>query len=37
MGYDDPVGLVETTPGLSAEDRARILGRTAATLLGLER
>jgi aminocarboxymuconate-semialdehyde decarboxylase len=37
MGYDDPVGLVETTPGLSAEDRARILGRTAAALLGLER
>ena len=37
MGYDDPVGLVEATPGLAAQDRARILGGTAATLLGLNR
>jgi aminocarboxymuconate-semialdehyde decarboxylase len=35
MGIDDPVGLVEATPGLSAEERRMILGGTAATLLGL--
>jgi aminocarboxymuconate-semialdehyde decarboxylase len=37
MGDDDPVGLVEATPGLSEEDRARILGANAAGLLGLDR
>ena len=36
MGCDDPVGLVEATPGLSADDRDRILGGTAAALLGLD-
>jgi aminocarboxymuconate-semialdehyde decarboxylase len=35
MGDDDPVGLVEATPGLSDDDRARILGGNAARLLGL--
>ena len=35
MGFYDPVGLVEATPGLSDENRGRILGGNAATLLGL--
>lgn len=35
MGFYDPVGLVEATPGLSDEDRERILGGNAAGLLGL--
>jgi aminocarboxymuconate-semialdehyde decarboxylase len=37
MGDDDPVGLVEATPGLSDDERARILGVNAAGLLGLDR
>lgn len=36
MGEADPVGLVERTPGLSAEDRALIAGGNAVRLLGLE-
>ncbi len=36
MGDDDPVGLVEATPGISDDDRARILGGNAARLLGLD-
>jgi aminocarboxymuconate-semialdehyde decarboxylase len=36
MGESDPVGLVERTPGLSADDRARILGGNAARLLRLQ-
>jgi len=36
MGDYDPVGLVEATPGLSDDDRARILGVNAAGLLGLD-
>jgi aminocarboxymuconate-semialdehyde decarboxylase len=35
MGFYDPVGLVEATPGLSDDDRGRILGGNAAQLLGL--
>jgi aminocarboxymuconate-semialdehyde decarboxylase len=35
MGFYDPVGLVEATPGLSDDDRGRILGGNAALLLGL--
>lgn len=35
MRPDDPVGLVRSVPGLSQEDRAAILGGTAAGLLGL--
>jgi hypothetical protein len=35
MGFYDPVGLVGSTPTLSADDRRRILGGTAAALLGL--
>ncbi len=37
MGDDDPVGLIGATPGLSDEDRARILGGNAAGLLGFDR
>jgi aminocarboxymuconate-semialdehyde decarboxylase len=36
MGYYDPVGLVEKTASLSADDRRKILGATAAALLKLE-
>lgn len=36
MGEDDPVGLVERTPGLSDEERGLICGRNAARLLGLD-
>ncbi|MDQ1503811.1 MAG: aminocarboxymuconate-semialdehyde decarboxylase [Actinomycetota bacterium] len=36
MGFYDPVGLVEGTPSLSPEDRRRILGGNAASLLGLD-
>ena len=35
MGFYDPVGLVEATPGLTDDDRRSIPGGTAATLLGL--
>jgi aminocarboxymuconate-semialdehyde decarboxylase len=35
MGFYDPVGLVERTPGLSDDDRRRILGGNAAMLLDL--
>jgi aminocarboxymuconate-semialdehyde decarboxylase len=37
MGFYDPVGLLDKTASLSDEDRARILGGTAAGLLKLER
>jgi aminocarboxymuconate-semialdehyde decarboxylase len=36
MGFYDPVGLVEKTASLSADDRRKILGDTAATLLKLD-
>lgn len=36
MGFYDPVGLVEKIPSLSDEDRAKILGGTAAALLKLD-
>ena len=36
MGFYDPVGLVEKTASLSADDRRQILGDTAATLLKLD-
>jgi aminocarboxymuconate-semialdehyde decarboxylase len=35
MGETDPVGLVNRTPALTAEDRARIVGGNAARLLRL--
>jgi aminocarboxymuconate-semialdehyde decarboxylase len=35
MGFYDPVGLVNGTPGLSDDERRRILGGNAAELLGL--
>lgn len=35
MGESDPVGFVGRTPGLSAAERAAILGDNAAALLGL--
>ncbi len=35
MGEEDPVGLVERTPGLSDEEREMIWGGNAARLLGL--
>jgi aminocarboxymuconate-semialdehyde decarboxylase len=35
MGEEDPVGLVERTPGLSDEEREMIRGGNAARLLGL--
>ncbi|MEX1104552.1 MAG: amidohydrolase family protein, partial [Dehalococcoidia bacterium] len=35
MGEDDPVGLVERTPGLSQADRELITGGNAARLLGI--
>jgi aminocarboxymuconate-semialdehyde decarboxylase len=36
MGESDPVGLVNRTPNLTAQDRARIRGLNAARLLGIE-
>lgn len=35
MGFYDPAGLVAATPGLSDDDRHRILAGNAAALLGL--
>lgn len=35
MGLEDPVGVVERIAGLSAEERAGIIGGTPAKLLGL--
>jgi aminocarboxymuconate-semialdehyde decarboxylase len=35
MGFYDPVGLISATPGLSDDDRRRILAGNAAGLLGL--
>ena len=35
MGESDPVGLVNRTSNLTAEDRARIRGLNAARLLGI--
>ena len=37
MGEPDPVRLVESIDGLSASDRALVLGGNAARLLGIER
>jgi aminocarboxymuconate-semialdehyde decarboxylase len=36
MGEDDPVGLLERTPGLSPAERELIAGGNAARLLGIE-
>ena len=36
MGEIDPVGFIEGSPGLTAADRAAILGGNAARLLGLD-
>jgi aminocarboxymuconate-semialdehyde decarboxylase len=36
MGEEDPVGLVDRTPGLSGEDKALVLGGNAARLLRLD-
>ena len=35
MGEDDPVGLIERTPGLSAEEREMLVGGNAARLRGI--
>jgi aminocarboxymuconate-semialdehyde decarboxylase len=35
VGEADPVGFITTAPGLSAADKAAILGKNAAMLLGL--
>jgi aminocarboxymuconate-semialdehyde decarboxylase len=35
MGEVDPIGFIESSPGLTAADRAAILGGNAARLLGL--
>ncbi len=35
MGEEDPVGLLERTPGLTAEERDMVAGGNAARLLGL--
>ena len=37
MGYEDPVGLVESLRGIDEDERARILGGTAARLLQITR
>ena len=34
MGYEDPLGRLDATPGLTAEERAQICGGTARALLG---
>ena len=36
MGEDDPIGMIEGTPGLDDVERRAILGRNAARLLNLE-
>jgi predicted TIM-barrel fold metal-dependent hydrolase len=36
MGEIDPIGFVETAPGLDDAERRAILGRNAARLLNLE-
>jgi aminocarboxymuconate-semialdehyde decarboxylase len=36
MGEIDPIGFIEGSPGLTAADRAAILGGNAARLLGLD-
>ena len=35
MGEDDPVGLIERTPGLSGDERDLLTGGNASQLLGL--
>jgi len=34
MGYEDPIGRLDATPGLTAEEKAMICGGTASKLLG---
>ena len=34
MGYEDPIGRLDATPGLTAEEKALICGGTASRLLG---
>ncbi len=34
MGYEDPIGRLDATPGLTAEEKAMICGGTASRLLG---
>jgi hypothetical protein len=36
MGEVDPVGFIETAPGLNEAERRAILGRNAARLLDME-
>jgi aminocarboxymuconate-semialdehyde decarboxylase len=36
MGEVDPIGFIESAAGLSADERAAILGLNAARLLGIE-
>ena len=36
MGEVDPIGMIESTAGLSDSERRAILGRNAARLLNLE-
>lgn len=36
MGPEEPVGFVENTPGLSVQDKSKILSETAARLLSLD-
>src|ERR1700722_15951222 len=36
MGEIDPIGFIETSPNLSATDRAAVLGGNAARLLGID-
>jgi aminocarboxymuconate-semialdehyde decarboxylase len=36
MGEVDPVGFIETAPGLNDTERRAILGRNAARLLDVE-
>jgi predicted TIM-barrel fold metal-dependent hydrolase len=35
MGEIDPIGFIESTAGLNADERAAILGLNAARLLGI--
>lgn len=36
MGVEDPVGFINSAPGLSDDDRKAIMGANAAGLLGID-
>ena len=36
MAEPDPVGFVDATPGLSADQKRAVLGANAAALLGID-